>query len=58
MYVYPDVGSVGPVPFTSSLLFPVVQSKHLTPLRIVKEEPIKVCVYEPVTSFTVVPDPE
>jgi hypothetical protein len=35
IYVYPDVGKVGPVPFTTTLLVPVVQSKHFIPLRIV-----------------------
>ena len=36
MYVYPVVGRVGPVPFTTILLVPVVQSKHFTPFRFVK----------------------
>ena len=35
IYVYPELGNKGPVPFTATLLVPVVQSKHFIPLRTV-----------------------
>jgi hypothetical protein len=44
MYVYPEVGNVGPVPFTTTLFVPVVQSKHLTPFNTVYVAPVNVCV--------------
>ena len=58
IYVYPEVGKVGPVPFTTTLLVPVVQSKHLIPLRVVNVALlVRVLLYEPAKSNTVVPDP-
>jgi hypothetical protein len=58
MYVYPVVGNVGPVPFTTILLVLVVQSKHLIPLSSVYVAPVKVWLYEPLCKLnTVVPEP-
>jgi hypothetical protein len=42
VYVNPEVGNVGPVEFTTTLLVLVVQSKHFTPLSIVYVAPVNV----------------